>query len=81
MSKTLAIKFDALDTAFRFMDDISDLIYWNDQEKEPDQRRYEDPDETDQISFSWDGVGFRSCRDANSQIRQEKYGTGLGGAY
>ena len=73
-SKTLAIKFDSVRTAMSFMNDIADLIYWNDQEKDPDDRRFEGPDESNQIGFSWDGETFLSGNSANRQIRQEVYG-------
>ena len=72
--KTLTIKFDSVSTAASFMDDIDDLIYWNDREKDPDDRRYEASDNSSQIGFSWDGETFTSCDDAVRHIRQERYG-------
>ena len=72
--KTLTIKFDSAQIAMSFTDDITDLIYWNDQEKDPDDRRFEGPDESNQIGFSWDGKTFVSGNSANKQIRQEVYG-------
>ena len=72
--KSLTIKFDSARIAMSFMDDITDLIYWNDQEKDPDDRRFEGPDDSNQIGFSWDGKTFVSCNSANKQIRQEVYG-------
>lgn len=73
-SKTLTIKFDSARIAMSFMDDIAELIYWNDQEKDLDDRRFEGPDESNQIGFSWDGVTFLSVNSANKEIRQEVYG-------
>ena len=75
--KTLTINFDSAVTAMSFMDDIVDLIYWNDQDKDPDDRRYAGPDDSMQIGFSWDGETITSADLANRQIRQEIYG-GLG---
>ena len=75
--KTLTIQFDSTESAYSFIDDVSELIYWNDQQKEVDDRRYEGPDDSDQIAFSWDGVTFWSCNDAYRQIRQERYGLDL----
>ena len=72
--KTLTIEFDSARIAMSFMDDITDLIYWNDQEKDLEDRRYEGPDESNQIGFSWDGEIFVSGNSANKQIRQEVYG-------
>lgn len=72
--KTLTIKFDSARIAMSFMDDITDLVYWNDQEKDPDDRRFEGPDDSKQIGFSWDGKTFVSGNSANKQIRQEVYG-------
>ena len=73
-SKTLTIKFDSAQTAMSFMDDITELIYWNDQGKDPDDRRFEGPDESNQIGFSWDGDTFLSGNSASKQIRQEVFG-------
>ena len=72
--KSLTIKFDSARIAMSFMDDITDLIYWNDQEKDPEDRRFESPAESDQIGFSWDSETFLSGNSANKQIRQEVYG-------
>ncbi|QNI43862.1 hypothetical protein SynRCC2555_00052 [Synechococcus sp. WH 8101] len=73
-SKTLTIKFDSARSAKSFMDDITDLIYWNDQERDSDDRCFEGPDESNQIGFSWDGDTFLSANSASRQIRQEVYG-------
>ena len=72
--KTLTIQFNSTESAYSFIDDVSELIQWNDQQKEVDDRRYEGPDDSDQIAFSWDGVTFWSANDADRQIRQEVYG-------
>ena len=71
--KTLTIQVDSIESAYSFIDDVSELIYWNDQQKEVDDRRYEGPDDSDQIAFSWDGVTFCSCNDAYRQMRQEHF--------
>jgi hypothetical protein len=76
-AKILTIKFDSARIAMSFMDDISELIYWNDQEKDPDDRRFEGPDDSNQIGFSWDGETFVSCNSADKEIRQEIYGIRL----
>lgn len=73
-TKTLTIRFDSIGSASSFIDDICDLIYYNDQEKEVDDRRYQGPDDSEQIGFSWDGMTFCSAQDADRQIRQERYG-------
>ena len=73
-TKTLTIRFDSTRTAFSFIDDVCDLIYYNDQDKEVEDRRFQGPDDSEQIGFSWDGVTFWSANDADRQIRQEVYG-------
>jgi len=73
-SKTLTIQFDSDASAYSFINDISELIYYNDQEREVESRCYQGPDDSEQIGFSWDGVTFWSANDADRQMRQEVYG-------
>ena len=73
-TKALTICIDSIESASTFMDDICDLIYYNDREKDVEDRHFQGPDNSEQIGFSWDGVTFCSANDADRHIRQERYG-------
>ena len=73
-SKTLTIKFDSHESAFYFLDSISELIFYNDQQRDLDDRSFVGPDDSNQIGFSWDGVTYWSCNSACRQVRQERFG-------
>ncbi len=73
-TKTLTIHFDSIESASSFVAGICDLIYYNDQDKEVEDRHFQGPDDSEQIGFSWDGVTFCSANDVDRQIRQEQYG-------
>ena len=73
-SKTLTIQFDSDASVYSFIDDVSELIYYNDKERQVEDHFYKGPDDSEQIGFSWDGVTFWSVNDACRQCRQERYG-------
>ena len=72
--KTLTIQFDSVASAYSFINDVSELLYYNDRERQVEDRCYQGPDDSEQIGFSWDGATFWSANDAYRQCRQECYG-------